>query len=83
MPQPAFDDLSDVYEAMIDWPRRLAREEPFYRRLFERSDARRVLDADQPQLLTSWREKLSLLRETLGSLRVRPLARGEGEPLVR
>jgi SAM-dependent methyltransferase len=42
--EPAFDDLSDVYEAMIDWPRRLAREEPFYRRLFERLKACRVLD---------------------------------------
>jgi riboflavin kinase/FMN adenylyltransferase len=29
-----------------------------------RDHPRRVLDADQPQLLTSWREKLSLLRET-------------------
>jgi len=28
-----------------------------------RDHPRRVLDADQPQLLTSWREKLSLLRE--------------------
>ncbi len=39
-----FDDLSDVYDAMIDWPKRLAREEPFYRRLFDRVAARRVLD---------------------------------------
>jgi len=29
-----------------------------------RDHPRRVLDADQPELLTSWREKLSLLRET-------------------
>ena len=28
-----FDDLTDVYEAMIDWPKRLANEGPFYRRL--------------------------------------------------
>jgi SAM-dependent methyltransferase len=40
-----FDDLSDVYEAMIDWPKRLANEEPFYRQLFERVGARRVVDA--------------------------------------
>ena len=39
-----FDDLADVYEAMIDWPKRLAHEEPFYRRLFERLGARSVLD---------------------------------------
>ena len=40
-----FADLTDVYEAMVDWPKRLANEEPFYRRLFARIGARRVLDA--------------------------------------
>jgi SAM-dependent methyltransferase len=39
-----FDDLTDVYEAMIDWPKRLAHEEPFYRRLFDRVGVRRVID---------------------------------------
>ncbi|MCL4191402.1 MAG: methyltransferase domain-containing protein [Thermoguttaceae bacterium] len=39
-----FNDLSDVYEAMIDWPKRLANEEPFYRRVFGRVGARRLLD---------------------------------------
>jgi glycine/sarcosine N-methyltransferase len=39
-----FDDLTDVYEAMIDWPKRLANEEPFYRRLFERLGARSIAD---------------------------------------
>ncbi len=39
-----FNDLSDVYEAMIDWPKRLANEEPFYRRVFDRVGARRLLD---------------------------------------
>jgi SAM-dependent methyltransferase len=34
--QVMFDDLADVYEAMIDWPKRLAHETPFYRRLFQR-----------------------------------------------
>ena len=29
-----FHDLTDVYEALVNWPQRLAREEPFYRRLF-------------------------------------------------
>ena len=40
-----FDDLTDVYEAMIDWPKRLAHEEPFYRRWFEQHGVGNVLDA--------------------------------------
>lgn len=40
-----FDDLSDIYDALIDWPKRLGNETPFYRQLFERVGARRVLDA--------------------------------------
>ena len=43
--QTPFDDLTDVYEALIDWPKRLANEEPFYRRWFGRVRATRVLDA--------------------------------------
>jgi glycine/sarcosine N-methyltransferase len=39
-----FQDLTDVYEAMIDWPKRLAHEEPFYRRWFEQHDVRSVVD---------------------------------------
>jgi len=39
-----FDDLTDVYEAMINWPKRLAHEEPFFRRLFEDAGARHVVD---------------------------------------
>lgn len=39
-----FEDLTDVYDAMIDWPKRLANEEPFYRRLFQRTTAKRVVD---------------------------------------
>jgi prepilin-type processing-associated H-X9-DG protein len=39
-----FDDLTDVYEAMIDWPKRLANEEPFYRNLFARYDVKSVVD---------------------------------------
>ncbi len=39
-----FDDLTDVYEAMIDWPKRLANEEPFFHRLFDQTGARRVAD---------------------------------------
>jgi SAM-dependent methyltransferase len=42
-----FDDelVAGIYDAMIDWPKRLAHEGPFFRRLFGRIDARRVLDA--------------------------------------
>lgn len=39
-----FDDLTDVYEAMIDWPKRLANETPFYRRCCEQVGVRAVLD---------------------------------------
>ena len=44
MPAEPFSDLTDVYEAMVDWPKRLAHEEPFYRRLFERVGARSIVD---------------------------------------
>lgn len=40
-----FDELAEVYEAMIDWPKRLAHEEPFFRRLVGEIKGRRVLDA--------------------------------------
>lgn len=43
--KPAFDPLAEAYEAMVDWPKRLAGEEPFYRWLFERFGAASVLDA--------------------------------------
>ena len=39
-----FDDLTDIYEAMIDWPKRLAAEEPFYRRVLGEVQAKSVLD---------------------------------------
>jgi SAM-dependent methyltransferase len=39
-----FDDLTDIYEAMIDWPKRLDREGPFYRRLFEQYRVGSVVD---------------------------------------
>jgi len=44
MPDSPFADLTGVYDLLVDWPRRLAREGPFYRRLFERIGARRVAD---------------------------------------
>lgn len=39
-----FDTLPEAYEAMIDWPKRLANEEPLYRWLFARIKAKRILD---------------------------------------
>ncbi|MEI8373602.1 MAG: class I SAM-dependent methyltransferase [Planctomycetota bacterium] len=44
MPANTFDQLADVYEAMIDWPKRLAAEEPFYRRWFQQAGVKRVVD---------------------------------------
>lgn len=44
MSKQAFSGFTDAYEAMIDWPRRLANEESFYREMFASVGARRVLD---------------------------------------
>jgi len=44
-PAATFDEHPDRYDALIDWPRRLDNETPFYRRLFDEIGARRVLDA--------------------------------------
>jgi SAM-dependent methyltransferase len=44
MSESQFDELTDLYDAVIDWPKRLAREESFYRRLFAKVHARRVVD---------------------------------------
>ena len=44
MAESRFDDLTDVYEAMVDWQLRLQREGPFFRKWFERIQADRVLD---------------------------------------
>lgn len=41
----SFKAPADVYDALIDWPKRLDNEAPFYRALFERVSARCVLDA--------------------------------------
>jgi len=40
----AFDDLTDTFESIINWPRRLSNEEPFYRRLFASVGVRSVVD---------------------------------------
>ncbi len=39
-----FDELGRVYDALVEWPKRLAQEGPFYRRLFQRVGVRSVLD---------------------------------------
>ena len=44
MEKSPFDDVTDVYEAMIDWPKRLAHEALFYRRWFEKLGVRSVVD---------------------------------------
>lgn len=44
MTRDIFHDITDVYEAMIDWRKRLANEGPFYRRLFDRVGVHHVLD---------------------------------------
>ena len=44
MPTNTFNQLTDIYEAMIDWPKRLLTEEPFYRRWFQQVGVERVVD---------------------------------------
>jgi len=39
-----FNILTDVFELIIDWPKRLANEAPFYQQLFARADIKSVLD---------------------------------------
>ena len=44
MPADVFDDLAEIYEAMVDWPSRLTREEPFFRRHFAAAGVQSVVD---------------------------------------
>lgn len=44
MTHAAFNDLTHVYEALVDWPKRLAHESPFYREWFAGRIVERVLD---------------------------------------
>jgi hypothetical protein len=39
-----FDELTRVLDELIDWPKRLASEAPFYRGLFDRVGVRRLVD---------------------------------------
>jgi SAM-dependent methyltransferase len=54
-----FDEHADIYELLVDWPRRLAAEEPLYRRVFQQVGVCRVLDAacgtgHQAAMFASW-----------------------------
>jgi SAM-dependent methyltransferase len=40
----SFDDLADRYDVLVDWPRRLAREAPFFKNLFARHGVQTVAD---------------------------------------
>lgn len=44
MPQDMFQNRAELYDALVDWPKRLAAEEPFYRSLFEQAGTHSVLD---------------------------------------
>ena len=39
-----FDELTRIFDELIDWPKRLANEAPFYRGLFDRVGVRRLVD---------------------------------------
>jgi len=41
----AFDELVDIYDSLIDWPKRLANEAPFFKRVFAEAGVQRVRDA--------------------------------------
>jgi SAM-dependent methyltransferase len=43
--QQFYDSLGSDYDRMVSWQARLAREEDFFRRVFEENDVRSVLDA--------------------------------------
>lgn len=40
-----FDEFSEEYDLMIDWPERIKREAQFFRTIFKQMDVSRVLDA--------------------------------------
>jgi glycine/sarcosine N-methyltransferase len=39
-----FDDLTDIYDALIDWPKRLAAEGAFYQPMLERAGVKAIAD---------------------------------------
>jgi len=44
VPPDQFDTDPNIYGALINWPKRLANESPFYRDLFDRVGAARIVD---------------------------------------
>lgn len=44
MSQDVFRNMTEIYEAIVDWSKRLANESPFYQRLFQRVGVRSVVD---------------------------------------
>ncbi len=44
MQNTPFDHLAEVYDALVDWPRRLDREKPFYMQWFDAVDTDSVVD---------------------------------------
>lgn len=44
MSHVSFNELTDIYETIIDWPKRLAHEAPFFRARFEHASVKRVAD---------------------------------------
>lgn len=44
MNTPQFDTDPEIYESLVNWPKRLANEGPFYRDLFDQIGAERILD---------------------------------------
>ncbi|GMU35498.1 MAG: class I SAM-dependent methyltransferase [Planctomycetia bacterium] len=44
MTEQSFDDLADRYDLLVNWPRRLAREAPFFKELFARHKVQTVAD---------------------------------------
>ena len=42
---PLYDAFGELYDVMVDWPGRIARESPFFERVLREVRARRVLDA--------------------------------------
>lgn len=41
----SFDNLTDIFESIIDWPKRLANEAPFFRSIFESVGIKSLFDA--------------------------------------
>ncbi|MDZ7616397.1 MAG: class I SAM-dependent methyltransferase [Patescibacteria group bacterium] len=90
--------LADVYDALVDWPKRLARETPFYRHVFEEVGAGSAVDVAcgsgrHAAMFRDWGlrveaadvspEMVALARQRFGeSPNLRWVVRGFAEPIV-